>query len=75
MTKFDLLAVFDLTATILLLVWSTNLLITTLKLRAEERAEAKTKAARKKRAAARYKRRLIKHNREVLWGDLRRNLI
>lgn len=75
MTKFDLLAVFDLTATILLLVWSTNLLITTLKLRAEERAEAKTKAVRRKRAAARYKRRLIKHNREVLWEDLRRNLI
>ena len=75
MTKFDLLAVFDLTATILLFVWSTNLLVTTLKLRAEEKAEATAVTARKRRSAERYRRRLIKHNREVLWEALRRNLI
>lgn len=75
MTKFDLLAVFDLTATILLLVWSTNLLVTTLKLRAEEKAEAAAMTARRRRRAERYRRRLIKHNREVLWEALRRNLI
>lgn len=75
MTKFDLLAVFDLTATILLLVWSTNLLVTTLKLRAEEKAEAAAMTAKRRRRAERYRRRLIKHNREVLWEALRRNLI
>lgn len=75
MTKFDLLAVFDLTATILLLVWSTNLLVTTLKLRAEEKAEAAAMTARRRRRAERYRHRLIKHNREVLWEALRRNLI
>lgn len=75
MTKFDLLAVFDLTAAILLFVWSTNLFVTTLKLRAEERAEAEAMTAKRRRSVERYRCRLINHNREVLWEALRRNLI
>lgn len=75
MSKFDLLAVFDLTATILLLIWSLNLLITTLKLRAKEKAETKAAIQEERRLAEACLRRLIRHNRELLWEELRRNLI
>ena len=75
MSKFDLLAVFDLTATILLLVWSFNLFVSTLKVRAKEKAEVREAIQRERRLTEAYFRRLIRRNREALWEEFRRNLL
>lgn len=75
MTRLEILAAFDIMATSLLLIWGTAALISEARQRVRGRKELKAETAAAKKAKSQYIRALKWYNREMLWEEVRRDLL